>query len=137
MASFGAEIEGVEELRGKLRGLTQKMQRGALRNAFRGAGRIVEREAKTLVPVESGDLKDAIGTSVSATNTAVKVDVGVRKRQPGAPARYGRLVELGTAHSAPQPFLRPALDNKGDEAVASIARALKPEIEKAARKQGL
>lgn len=135
MASFGAEIEGVEELRGKLRGLTQKMQRGALRNAFRGAGRIVEREAKTLVPVESGDLKDAIGTSVSATTTAVKVDVGVRRRRPGSPARYAHLVELGTAHSAPQPFLRPALDNKADEAVASIARALRPEIEKAARKQ--
>ena len=38
-----------------------------------------------------------------------------------SPAKYAHLVELGTAHSVPKPFLRPALDaNKGTSRIAFI-----------------
>jgi len=125
---------GAEAIEG-FRDVSNQVRRGALRDAFRKGGRPIQKEAKVLVPKDDRDLERAIGTSVSAKDTSVKVDIGVRLRRPGGPARYAHLVEeTGNAHSAPQPFLRPALDNKGAEAVRVIADDLGPALERSARK---
>ena len=137
MVSANFEIEGLDELEGKFDELTAKLGRAVLRNAFRKAGRVIEKEARLLAPKDDRDLERGIGTSVSSKPEEVTVDVGVRLRRPGAPARYYGFQELGTAHHAAHPFLRPALDNKGAEAVRVIASELVPEIRKIAAKHGL
>ena len=133
----GVEIDGVRETRARLGALTRKMQRGALRNTWRKGGRVIEKKARTLAPEDEGDLKRGIGTSVKATNTELRADIGVRLRRPGAPARYYGFVELGTSRLPPRPFLRPALKSAGGEAVRKIAGELRSDINRIAAKHGL
>jgi HK97 gp10 family phage protein len=65
----------------------------------------VERNAKAIVPVDTGNLKNSIGHSdmrnISRDNLAVEV---------GPTANYGRFVELGTSRMPPQAFMGPSLD---------------------------
>ena len=49
-------------------------------------------------PVDTGNLRDSIAKSGDGRNFAVGTDVD-----------YALAVELGTAHTNPQPFLEPAL----------------------------
>jgi len=54
---------------------------------------------------------------------------------PAADRFYAHLQEFGTAHHGPQPFLRPAFDAKGPEALSIIERDLGDEIMKTAKRQ--
>ena len=58
----------------------------------------------------------------------VVLRVGTRKGK-GMPF-YAHLVEFGTAHSKPEPFLRPALDENGPRIIEKIAAKLTLEIPK-------
>lgn len=62
----------------------------------------------------------------------------VQKKARGkiTPARYAHLVELGTAHSAPKPFLRPAVDSKKEETMAAIEKKGREAFDKAVRELG-
>lgn len=64
----------------------------------------VERDAKTLAPVRTGNLRNSIGTDSSGSNAYVT------RRTIGPTANYGLFVELGTSRMAPRPFMKPALD---------------------------
>jgi HK97 gp10 family phage protein len=66
----------------------------------------VQQEAKARVPQRSGDLVNAIQSSISADGQTGKVFVD--KTQ----AYYGFMVEFGTEKMAAQPFLRSASDAK-------------------------
>jgi HK97 gp10 family phage protein len=65
----------------------------------------IERNAKAIVPVDTGNLKNSIGhsdmRSLSRDSMAVEI---------GPTANYGRYVELGTSRMAPQAFMGPSLD---------------------------
>ncbi|MDQ0756077.1 HK97-gp10 family putative phage morphogenesis protein [Arthrobacter sp. B3I4] len=66
----------------------------------------IERTAKNLVPVDTGNLKGSIGhsdaRSVGRSGTlAIEI---------GPTANYGVFVEQGTSRMAPQPFMGPAAD---------------------------
>ena len=54
---------------------------------------------------------------------------------PEAGQFHGLLQEFGTAHHGPQPFLRPAFDAKGTEALKIIEHDLGNEIMKTAQRQ--
>lgn len=100
-------------------------RRKIMRPAIGEAASAVAKAARARVPVETGLLKKSIGTSVKTTKKGNVVGViGPRrgfKQQVNRPSRivqnttadptkYAHLVEFGTAHSAPQAFLRPAMD---------------------------
>lgn len=81
-----------------------------------GAEGIVQ-EAKVRVPVETGNLRDAIhvekaeaGWSVVAGNTT---------------AFYGHIVENGSVLSAPHPFLVPAAESQKEAVAAAVTAALR------------
>jgi len=61
----------------------------------------IERSAKNRVPVDTGNLKGSIGTTL--TNGGLGAEIGPT-------ANYGEFVELGTSRMAPQPYMGPAAD---------------------------
>ncbi|HAY43704.1 MAG TPA: hypothetical protein DCY59_09205 [Micrococcaceae bacterium] len=90
------------------------------RTVVRKTAKDVERSAKGLAPVDTGNLKSSIGTSdLRAMGTSGSIEAEVR-----ATANYSSFVELGTSRMAPQPFMGPALDKHApvfEEAMGQIA----------------
>lgn len=80
--------------------------------------------AKTIAPVDTGNLKSSIGTSdLRAMGTSGSIEAEI-----GPTANYGIYLEFGTSRMAPQPFMGPALEKNSpafEQAMAEIAeRAL-------------
>lgn len=124
-------INGLAELQQALQQLPAKMERNVLRGALRAGGNVLRDEAKSLVPVDTGALRDTIRVSTRARGGQVTARVLAGSRKKGE-AFYAHLVEFGTAPhkiagpvtiggnvvsniehpgTRAQPFLRPALDN--------------------------
>lgn len=79
---------------------------------------LIVKEAKRLVPVDTGRLRDSItaDTQGEASRTVATGDIV-------ADAPYAGFVEFGTVRMAPQPYMRPAL--------AKYRRDFKNDLEKA------
>lgn len=88
--------------------------------AVRAAAEVVEEEAKARVPIGPPDvhLFDAIHVEREdvAEYAVVAGDEDVY---------YGHMVEHGTSHSAPRPFLIPAMEDSKDAAAALVTAALR------------
>ena len=65
----------------------------------------IERNAKAIVPVDTGNLKNTIGHSDMRILSAEHLQVDI-----GPTAEYGQYVELGTSTQAPQAYMGPSLD---------------------------
>jgi len=63
-------------------------------------------DARTLVPVASGDLRDSIRSSVGTHEGDI---AGIVAYGVGGEGWYGNLVEYGTSRTTPHPFLFPAV----------------------------
>ena len=110
----------------RLKELGVKTAAKALRAALTAAAKPVVEEAKKRVPVRTGKLRDNIVKSVSASGKrGAFARIGFRRK-----AFYGQFVETGTSKMPARPFLRPALDNKGKEAVDIFTVRLKKRIDK-------
>ena len=113
---------------------------------IRRAAAPIRADAKTRVPVKTGDLKRSIRTYVKVGRFSISGKV--ESRLP-----YAHLVELGTKPhyqtrklkhekkkravkhpgAKPKPFLRPAFDSKKDEAVVNARETLREEIRKVSK----
>lgn len=129
-------------LEGKLNELGPKLARSHLRKALKAAAEIWVVDAKSRVPVDTGDLRDSIRSLVvtSASQEMGKASVGPcmspeLKKSGGDtsqdPGVYGRFVELGldSRKMKRTPFLRPAYDSKGDAVVAKFVEVLAEGLE--------
>jgi HK97 gp10 family phage protein len=76
----------------------------------------VERDAKNLAPVDTGNLKSSIGHSDLRTVGRS----GVLESEVGPTANYGLFVEAGTSRHGPQPFMGPALERQTPSFVAAM-----------------
>jgi HK97 gp10 family phage protein len=76
---------------------------------------LIEEEAKTLVPVRTGALRDSITTHLNGLVAEVTAGEGLT---------YGHLIEYGTRGRPAQPYLRPAIEAYADEFVRAIAAAV-------------
>lgn len=61
----------------------------------------IERDAKLIVPVDTGNLKNSISSDIQEASLSGEV---------GPTAHYGHYVEEGTSKMSPQPYMRPAAD---------------------------
>ena len=146
-AAVSFKFEGVDKLIKKLERLPGATQRRVIRPAVSLAATPIVSAAKRHLPGKgknaSGTLRKSIGKRVHTgkrTGT-VTAFIGVRKGIVGTfngrkrnPRLYAHLVEFGTVHSAPRPFLRPAMTSAGPQAQAKLAARLRSGIEKLAAK---
>ena len=68
-----------------------------------------EAHAKVLVPVDTGNLKNSIGSTIEGPHAEV-----------GPTASYGEYVELGTSHTRAQPYMGPAVDTVAPQMVRAL-----------------
>lgn len=87
--------------------------------AVKKTAKDIEATAKTLAPVDTGNLRSSIKTSDLR---------GVSQKSPSAEVRasanYAVYQELGTSRMAPQPFMGPAADKHApafEQAMAQLA----------------
>ncbi len=129
------KVEGLSALQAQLVDLGAQLGQKTLARAARQAFKPVLEMAMQLVPTDSGALRDALRISVKKTSEGDSVVVvGIRigggkgngKELP--PARRWHFIELGTAHQAAHPFLRPAIDANAGAVVDLLAAELKKAI---------
>lgn len=92
----------------------------AASTAVRKTAHDVEATAKALAPVDTGNLRNSIGTDI-------RVGLGYTEAEIGPTASYGVFVEFGTARMAPQAYMGPALDRHGyqlEQALGELAGGL-------------
>jgi HK97 gp10 family phage protein len=148
--SADQNIKGLADVLNRLSTSPIKMH-GALRVGLYVGAQLIEAEAKSNCPVESGSLRDSIRTSIKyADQKIIAVVKAGGKVQNGARVGYAHLIEFtgaaphvikskdgkaisfgGHAYESinhpgmkAKPFLRPALDAKRAEAIAACGAAI-------------
>lgn len=76
----------------------------ALDQALEAIGFVAEGYAKRLCPVDTGRLRNSISHAVEGDAVYIGTNV-----------EYAPYVEMGTVHTAPQPYLKPAVIDHTDE----------------------
>jgi hypothetical protein len=128
-------------------GLQAKLARltGALAPALKtnvaAAAQLFEDEAKELVHVASGNLRDHIHTETvtdeELVQTLIVTPIDEAANKYGFDPAYARRLELGFIgtdslgrhyHQPPFPYMRPARDNKQDAAVETITSGIRSAI---------
>lgn len=113
-------LRGAEELARAFHAHGLDVQRGLVVITLAAAG-VIREAAAAKAPQRYGKLSDEMMVGEPKVN-GWKVTVGVG---PSKNAFYGRFQEFGTTHHAAQPFLRPAVDENGDQAIGAAASAAK------------
>lgn len=109
------KLTGFDQLIQALKTLSPKIQRKVGRAALTKACQPIIEDAKRLVPVDTGELEDSItSVAVRAERDSLKRNIGFRKTA----SWRAHFIEFGTIHNAAQPFMRPALDARHEDAIA-------------------
>ena len=144
------KITGAIEIQKSLRMLPKSVASGAERVALRAAGNVVLSRMKSLAPIgDNGALKASLALNVRKTKRAgVTVRIGPKasyrvigkKMNVVRPQNYAHLVELGTVHSAANPFMRRASESSKHEAFSAMQQPFRKHLErtvKRLRKKGI
>lgn len=137
-------LQGDRALLRQLSFLRKRVATRIIKSAITSAASLALKAAKAKVPVRFGQLKRSLGKKAKAypKKGVFVVVVGPRsgfkmfiKGQPVNPTQYAHLVEHGTSHSQPEPFLRPAFDETKDAMVALAADRMREGILREALKR--
>jgi HK97 gp10 family phage protein len=161
--STSYRIEGLSQLKAKLASLEKSVRREVMREAGLHALDMIADEARTLCPTgATGKLRASIRVGVPVSAKAASL-AGIRQKYFIAGAEvtgatgesathtrvymgaghgalgevyYSHFVEYGTVKMAAQPFMRPAVDQKGAAALRDLAFFFEVAIRKAAKSGG-
>lgn len=123
-AMVSVTIKGTEELTRRLQMLSDAVAADALKEAALAGAEVVLADAKVRVPVRTGNLRDSLEANVSLVQRdRAEVEVG-----PNDDGFYGYWIERGKKGYAAHPFLRPALDENCDKAIAHARKVLAEKI---------
>jgi len=120
----------IEDAQARFRNLESRLQLKFLRRAGRKAALLIRDQASNNAPKDTGAL--ARGMTIKTrkeSDTEIHLQVGPSRKE-----FYGRFLEHGTKHISADPFLAPALEQKGDEAATVFIAELVKEIENAFKK---
>ena len=124
------QIQGLDGLLDKFEALDTKVAKQSLRKALKAGGDVFKQEIVTRAPQRTGQLKAEIAslTSINANEGTGAVSVGPLKH-----AFYGEFAEFGTRHQPAKPFIRPAFDQKADDALTAFTDVLRDAVDEASK----
>jgi len=136
MSNF--KIEGAKELNKALGSFTKDIEQKIAKQAVRAGANVIAKEARLLAPMGvTGTLKRSIKVVARSKRTgdavaSVVTRSGKKYTFRNMNAWYAGMVEFGTSKNPARPFLRPALDSKGPEAIKAISNKIVARIKKMA-----
>jgi HK97 gp10 family phage protein len=98
-------LDGFGELEKALKTIGPLAARRAGTKAMKAAAKPIVGMAKTLAPVLTGELEESITSAPQRSDVERELKIQIGFRKPAASRAH--FTEFGTAHSAPQPFMRP------------------------------
>lgn len=119
------EIRYVTSTGGDLNGFAADLRQSSGRvgaaaaSALRAGAARIERAAKTNAAVDTGAMRNSIGTTQYGDGRHGVITVEI-----GPTVHYAPYVELGTSRMRPRPFLGPAVDQHEHGILAAIAQAV-------------
>lgn len=139
------KIDGLNELKKDLKNLSDKEVKNITTSALRAGASEISKRAKQNVPIDTGDLKKAIGVNKKNTRdkTFIKFIVSPRanqtitqkgKKRNINQSNYAVNVEYGTVFQTAQPFMRNTFDQLGQNVTNAITKKMAQRIEKASNK---
>lgn len=132
------KIEGLSELKAAIEQLPKAVGKSVMRKVLMARAKTIAAAAKSLAPVNSGELRDSIiaSTKLSKRQKREAKETGsyVEVYAGAGPLPHAHLVEFGSVHNAPEPFMRPAWDGAKGELLDTIKEDLWSEIQKAVDK---
>jgi HK97 gp10 family phage protein len=135
-----ATVTGLKEVTDKVNQLIDQMESEEILKAIMAGAKLIEDEAKRIVPVRTGNLRSAIFASYGKQKNRRKptVIVGVNYKWKKAStlgyAPYAHIVEFGSAKRAPKPFMGPAIKSQRQAVAQRIKERLEELIEKTVKK---
>lgn len=143
---MASQLEGVRELTGQLTDLGAKLATRELRGTVKAALQEAEHLARARIPQGTVGHYTHRGLFVTPgyALSTLHIEVSVNKRTGAVVATLGvgreafyavAFVELGTAHMAAQPWLRPSFEETQDAQLQKIADELRARVEKIARRR--
>ena len=155
---MNVDILGGKALAKMLSELPLKIERNIMRSALRAGASVIAAEARRNVPTDTLELKRSIRTSSNAKRGVVEANavVGNRKTKKGWYATFvefgtaphliragknkpalsfrdrngiwHRVLEVNHTGAQAKPFMRPAFDSKGEEAVKAVADKIRERL---------
>lgn len=115
-----SSVKGVDEIVANLRQMASKVKT-VLPDAVDAGGQIVVESIQDRAPVQTGRLRRSIKkkTKLSANGQKATSTIG-----PDDSAAYAIDVELGNAHAAAQPFMRPGLYRASNRVLQVVTETL-------------
>lgn len=120
-------FEGGQELAANLADLSTRMQKGILLEALKQGGEPIRAHAagnapRSDEPPHVGD--HIVVGSVRSKGSGASVAIGPSRDFEERANIYPIMQEVGTVHHEPQPFLRPAFDSRGQQALGVIKQGI-------------
>jgi len=138
------KVLGMRELQKALKQIPYEVKRNKLMMAvFRQAAKPIIAQARANINNDEGDLKRSIKAfSTRASRRLPALYVGpkatggsAKKNNQRGGGFYGAMVEYGTAHAAPHPFMRPAWEMKKNSAGAILLEGARKVVEKVLQRE--
>jgi len=126
-------IRGAKEMDKLLRELGPRTANRVGDQALRAGAKVIVEEAKRLVSVKTGELRDAITVATEKSRTAGDERIVFIGFKPPV-SRRAHLTEYGTSKTPAKPFIRPAMDTRASDALAAIGKVLARGITREANK---
>lgn len=156
MSDFTVKIEGLAEVKRKLKLLPERVGRNAMRRALRKGANVIRDAARgNATRVDDPKTREQITKNIvvqggrrsrekQAGGPLMRVGVlggsrnmakhgeftGSGKGNPGGDTWYWRLLEFGTSKMAARPFMRPAMQNNAERTLNVTAQAMQVETDK-------
>ena len=113
-------VLGMEEILKKLKKLPERVQKNVLTGAIRASAKPIVKEAKRLVPTDSGTLKKSIGVRKrrSKNKNIIRFSIAPLSKKDGY---YGRFIEFGTYAKLDHPMKRPRMGKLGERRAKIVA----------------
>jgi HK97 gp10 family phage protein len=120
-------FEGLEDLDRVLIAIALRFRETALKKAVLAGAQLIRDDAAERAPRRTGVLaEEEVITSPRSSSRKFQATVHIG---PSARAYYGAFVETGTIYMRAEPFLRPALEAKQEEAAQIAADVLQLEFD--------